>query len=378
MNSIFKLFILLSSTTLLAQSNLIDQLPAWTVGTGATTGYSLWGTTAENYRAFHLNPYGDSEIVWVADADATAWSADGGWNTSYFSITNTSTYRFSVWIKKLNSTEGETLFGLSSNTGDILLLNGSVNSNPYFWRDDLPELDKWYLLVGFVYSKDYTGSGSDPDSGIRDPTTGQKVLEMDLDFKFSSNSTNVRSRAYLYNNTSATAEQYFWDPTIFEVNGQEPTITELLNGPSSPSPWAEVSGNLNYTSGNVGIGHSNPTDKLEVNGTIHSKGVRADMNGWPDYVFEADYELPPLADIEKYIEVHGHLPNMPSAAEVASNGILLGEMNKRLLEKVEELTLYTLQENNTQNKLWERIELLLRPDSVHKSDKDGTTIKNNK
>ncbi|MGY3793776.1 hypothetical protein [Aquimarina sp. 433] len=66
------------------------------------------------------------------------------------------------------------------------------------------------------------------------------------------------------------------------------------------------------------------------------------QNSWPDYVFEDAYELPTLRQVENHIDQKGHLINIPSAAEVEQNGIQLGEMNAKLLEKIEELTLYTI------------------------------------
>ncbi|MGS2765208.1 hypothetical protein [Sinomicrobium sp. M5D2P9] len=94
--------------------------------------------------------------------------------------------------------------------------------------------------------------------------------------------------------------------------------------------------------GNVGIGTVTPDSELSVNGVIHSKEVKVDLNGWSDFVFDKEYELPTLEEVEQHIEEKGHLKDIPSAAEVVKNGILLGEMNARLLQKIEELTLYTI------------------------------------
>jgi hypothetical protein len=97
--------------------------------------------------------------------------------------------------------------------------------------------------------------------------------------------------------------------------------------------------------GNVGIGTINPQNKLDVNGTIHSKQVNVDLNGWPDYVFKKDYQLPTLQEIKTYIDKNHHLPEMPSEQEVAKDGLNLGEVNKILTRKVEELTLYMIEED---------------------------------
>jgi hypothetical protein len=109
-----------------------------------------------------------------------------------------------------------------------------------------------------------------------------------------------------------------------------------------------ISGITNLTianSGNVGIGITNPQNKLDVNGTVHSKQVNVDMNGWSDYVFNKDYILMPLSKLKTYIDQNHHLPEIPSEQEVAEKGLNLGEMNKLLTKKVEELTLYLIEKD---------------------------------
>jgi len=100
--------------------------------------------------------------------------------------------------------------------------------------------------------------------------------------------------------------------------------------------------NINHN-GNIGIGQTNPSNKLDVNGTIHSKEVKVDMAGWSDFVFKKEYNLPTLEQVEKHIVEKGHLENIPSEEEVVKNGINLGEMNAKLLQKIEELTLYVIE-----------------------------------
>ncbi|KQW99225.1 DUF4200 domain-containing protein [Flavobacterium sp. Root420] len=99
---------------------------------------------------------------------------------------------------------------------------------------------------------------------------------------------------------------------------------------------------MSITNNNVGIGTTNPTNKLDVNGTIHSKEEKVDMSGWSDFVFKKDYNLPTLQEVEKYINEKGHLENIQ---EVLKNGVNLGEMNAKLLQKIEELTLYMIEQN---------------------------------
>ncbi|WP_158856382.1 hypothetical protein [Lunatibacter salilacus] len=98
--------------------------------------------------------------------------------------------------------------------------------------------------------------------------------------------------------------------------------------------------------GNIGIGSLSPTHKLEVNGTIKTKEVNITATGWSDYVFLPEYKLMPLGEVENFIQANGHLPNIPSEPEVLKNGINLGEINAKLLEKVEELTLYLIEQKS--------------------------------
>lgn len=105
----------------------------------------------------------------------------------------------------------------------------------------------------------------------------------------------------------------------------------------------------------VGIGTSNFTDgtdtyRLAVKGAIRADRVKV-YTTWADFVFEKDYNLPTLEDVEKHIKENGHLKDIPSAIDVENNGIELGEMNKKLLQKVEELTLYLIEMNKEIEKL---------------------------
>ncbi|WP_421876477.1 hypothetical protein [Marinoscillum sp.] len=99
------------------------------------------------------------------------------------------------------------------------------------------------------------------------------------------------------------------------------------------------------SSGNVGIGTQNPSYRLEVAGTVRANTFSAVAPPWSDFVFEPEYKLLTLEEVEQHIQEKGHLPEIPSEAEVTENGINLGEMNAKLLQKVEELTLYLIEQN---------------------------------
>ena len=95
--------------------------------------------------------------------------------------------------------------------------------------------------------------------------------------------------------------------------------------------------------GNLGIGTTNPTQKLSINGNIKCKQVEVTLTGWSDFVFEEDYSLMSLAEVDAFIKEHKHLPGVPSADEVITQGNNLGEMDALLLQKIEELTLYMIE-----------------------------------
>ena len=108
---------------------------------------------------------------------------------------------------------------------------------------------------------------------------------------------------------------------------------------------------------NVGIGTMNPDAKLAVNGKIHTKEIKVDMTGWPDYVFKKDYSLITLKEVESHIKEKGYLPGIPSAKEAENKGIELGYISKKLLQKIEELTLYVIyQEKKIKNQQTQLLE----------------------
>ncbi|WP_440135712.1 hypothetical protein [Chitinophaga sancti] len=97
--------------------------------------------------------------------------------------------------------------------------------------------------------------------------------------------------------------------------------------------------------GNVGIGISAPGEKLSVNGKIRAKAIKVEINNWPDYVFSPEYTKPSLPELETFITSHGHLPDIPSATEAKENGVDLGDVQAKLLKKIEELTLYLIEKD---------------------------------
>ncbi|WP_298737880.1 hypothetical protein [uncultured Chitinophaga sp.] len=140
---------------------------------------------------------------------------------------------------------------------------------------------------------------------------------------------------------------------------------------NGPTLWAAAYGGMKFFTqgipritiagdGNVGIGTTAITGyKLAVNGeAIFTRVKVKPFSGWPDYVFSKDYKLLPLQEVEKYVKDNNHLPDVPSAAEVEKEGLDLGEMNKRLLQKVEELTLYIIEQQKSILSLHQEVKAL--------------------
>ena len=144
---------------------------------------------------------------------------------------------------------------------------------------------------------------------------------------------------------------YTVNPTIYD--GIQNTLPFYENSTISSTyktlveEYAKTTGKYQdrnaYFMANVGIGTTNPTSKLTVAGNITSREVKVTVDAGADFVFEKDYDLPSLESVDKFIKENKHLPEIASAEEMKKDGINLSEMNIKLLQKIEEMTLYMIE-----------------------------------
>ena len=286
------------------------------------------------------------------------------------------------YLSLYNNTNAYTgFFGLGSNQNNVALGTGGSNSagSVQIWNNGHVNMD--VLNTGlinvlgsnpqfsFYRNGNLTGeiAGYDPNleiSAFRPTsavtTPGNLLLQVPVNTQFATyyagnvgiGVTNaafkldVGGRIRLRSEASGglTAGMWFnnYDNTqytgfIGEVGTGAPNHLGIFG---SSSGWSFV---MNTVTGNVGIGKFNPGNKLEVNGTVRSKEVVVDNIAWPDYVFGENYKLASLDDIARFVRENKHLPDIPSAKEVEEKGLHLGDMQKKMMEKIEELTLYVIE-----------------------------------
>ncbi|MCR8559926.1 hypothetical protein KXD93_19905 [Mucilaginibacter sp. BJC16-A38] len=141
------------------------------------------------------------------------------------------------------------------------------------------------------------------------------------------------------------------------TNGSYLSFSTTTNGGTASSERMRID-----NAGNISIGTTDPKGyKLAVNGSAIATALWVKLNAnWPDYVFKTGYRLPALTEIKTYIDANHHLPDVPTEQDVKQNGLNLGEMNRVLLQKVEELTLYMIEQDKKLQQQQKEIDELKR------------------
>ncbi len=184
-------------------------------------------------------------------------------------------------------------------------------------------------------------------------------LELDLSTYVTGTIGTLGFRATSSNSNRATVSVSGNMLTITGAGEGETDITVRLGTESTArtvfrvivlagSPWSvSDAGNVYRLEGNVGIGVDDPDERLVVDGRIKAEEIHMDEVTPADYVFDEDYDLMSLDALKAFVQQHGHLPGIAPGAQMVAEGVSVGRMQTRLLEKVEELMLYTIDQHRT-------------------------------
>jgi hypothetical protein len=198
------------------------------------------------------------------------------------------------------------------------------------------DLNQWYHLA-FTYNSNATGNN------LKAFVDGTLSGQQETYGSFATDNLNL----IIGNYVNSSAYGFHGDMDEVRIYNRALSETEIAQIYNSTFPeFSAFCNQLFCDDRGVAIGTTNIPDgyKLSVLGKIIAEGVKVEMQtNWPDYVFDDGYKLRSLQEVDRYIKEHHHLPEMPSATEIKNNGLDLGEMNAKLLQKIEELTLYQIE-----------------------------------
>lgn len=208
----------------------------WHTGTGNDGKYLMMGTNAENERDVAESPFNMPDVVWKCISTANS-NIDGGFEAVNIPIYNTYTYRYSIWVKQMQK-DGYITFGCDPNTMEA---GTEVVSDGIFWAGDVPEINKWYLLVGYINgSEDNTGAKK--DAGVWDPETGRRILNINnfKTFKYRSTDETQSYRCWQSLALGVGTEVQFWGQRMDICDNSEPSISEILKQAATGVPARKV------------------------------------------------------------------------------------------------------------------------------------------
>ena len=221
---------------------------------------------------------------------------------------------------QLEITQNGTFSGAVSGIGQDFYVNASTTSTLG------GQLTPGNVLIQSISGGAFHRASGNVGIGTTTPTTKLEVLTADANWGMIHTNGTVRMGTYVGSSGGWIATQTN-HPLYFAT------------GLGTTNDFAQIT---LLTNGNVGIGTLFPAYKLSVDGTIQAKEVRVET-GWSDFVFDKDYKLPSLNDVEKYIDCNKHLEGIPSADDIQKNGLAVADVQTKMMQKIEELTLYVIE-----------------------------------
>lgn len=298
--------------------------------------YSVYNTTADDVQVLLMSTtsttgFGGTTIV-IKTGTPALGAADiyvtaTGEAATLLSLTNNTTAPFAYTIASSAGTQ---------NTWTVNNNFGIGNSNPQYKLDVAGDSRISGALI-------LEREGVNGMFRVK-PSTGTGVSRI-MDFYENADAGNSAYSVFgIANNAwAAPVNSTFLMSTR---NGTSSTTKDIMMWANDLPSAYNAALTIKANTGNIGIGTTAPGQyKLAVEGTIGARKVKVTQSSWADYVFENNYKLPTLKEVELFIRQNKHLPGVPSAKEVGENGLDLGDNQAVLLKKIEELTLYILEQN---------------------------------
>ncbi len=306
-----------------------------TVSSGNSPGEFLNSESASNGTSTY-------SYQWQQSADNSTWTSISGQTTATCTVpalTASTYYRRMVISGSSTAYSNTVAITVTSSGGSVTSVNNMTGAVTLGLSASASGTQRTIAITGG------TGTTIDVADNDNSPTNEIQTLSINGNTLTISNGNSITipsSISYPIGTLTLTTTGTSGPATL---EGTTLNIPQYSSATGGSSQWtSNANGSIQFTGGNVGIGSSSTSRNLLVNGNIYAKEVLVSTTiSAPDYVFEKDYRVLPLDELNQYLETHKHLPEIPSAKEMDSNGIELSKMNLLLLKKVEEMTLYIIQ-----------------------------------
>lgn len=292
--------------TLWGQSNTFP--PSGNVGVGTTSPTLKFVVSNAGAQGFEVNP---TTPALTGGVDLVFYNrSSSGYAPVYF---DASAYTFNRGNVGIGTNNPVLKFVVSKNGAQGLEVNpvsptvaGAVDI-AFYNRSNSTYIPAFFDASAYIFNRGNLGVGTtNPTLKFVVSNSGAQGFEINPNTPYITGGVDV----VFYNRSAGAYAPAFFDASVYSFNR-----------------------------GNVGIGLTNPSYPLHVNGTIRASTLITNGGTWPDYVFSGSHQLAPLSETEDFITSNGHLPGVPSAAEISESGVDVGSMQRVLLEKIEEITL---------------------------------------